>query len=88
MSSLDSVFRSLKTAQAVLAMQDRKTKDQALGKAAAAIEAAQDDILAANARDVEKARAGGLKEALVDRLALDPKKLRGIVDGISQVMRL
>jgi len=88
MNTLEPVFKSLKDAQAVLALQDRKVKDRALGQAAAAIENAQDEILAANERDVKKARADGMKEALVDRLALDPKRIRGIVDGISQVMRL
>ena len=88
MTSLETIFRSLKSAQAVLALENRKAKDLALEKAAAAIEAAQDDILAANALDVEKARAGGMKETLVDRLALDPKKLRSITGGIKDVTRL
>jgi len=88
MSSLENIFGSLKTAQAVLALENRKAKDEALGKAAAAIEAAWPDILAANARDVEKARTAGMKEALVDRLALDDKKIRGIIEGIVQIARL
>ena len=88
MNSLESIFKSLKTAQAELALKDRKAKDLALGKAAAAIDAARDEILAANAIDVEKARAGGMREALVDRLALDPARLKSITGGIAQVMRL
>ena len=88
MSSLETLFRSLKSAQAVLAVQDRREKDLALGKVAAAIEAAQDDIIAANGKNVEKARAGGMKEALVDRLTLNPVRIKGIVDGIYDVMRL
>jgi len=88
MNTLETIFKSLKSAQAVLALQDRETKDRALEAAAAAIEAAQEDILAANALDVTKARADGMKEALVDRLALDHKKMRGITDGIIQVARL
>jgi len=88
MISLESIFKSLKNAQIKLALENREAKDRALEKAAAAIEAARDEILAANAVDVEKARAGGMKEALVDRLALDAKKIRGITDGIAQVIRL
>ena len=88
MKTLETIFKSLKNAQAVLSLQDRKSKDRSLEAVAAAIEAAQEDILAANALDVEKARAGGMKEALVDRLALDQKKMRGITDGIAQVVRL
>ncbi|MCL2381732.1 MAG: glutamate-5-semialdehyde dehydrogenase [Treponema sp.] len=88
MSTLEPVFKSLKSAQAVLALQDRVAKDRGLKNAAAAIEAAQESILAANALDEERARAAGMKEALVDRLALDPKKMRDITDGIAQVARL
>ena len=88
MSTLENLFRSLKAAQASLALQNREAKDLALGKTILAIEAAQDEILAGNAKDVEKARAGGMREALVDRLALDPKKLRGITGGIEDVIRL
>ena len=88
MNSLESIFKSLKTAQAALALQDRKAKDQALEKAAAAIGAAKDEILAANAKDVEKARAGGMTEALIDRLALNPVRIQDIIDGIVQITRL
>jgi len=88
MNSLDTTFKSLKAAQAALALEDRKAKDAALEKAAKAIEAAQREILAANVRDVEKARAGGLKEALVDRLMLNPARIRNIIDGVAQVIRL
>jgi glutamate-5-semialdehyde dehydrogenase len=88
MNSLDNTFRSLKTAQAALALEGRKAKDAALEKAAEAIEAAQQEILAANARDVEKARAGGMKEALVDRLMLNPARIHDIIDGVAQVIRL
>ena len=88
MNSLENVLKSLKAAQAELALADRKAKDLALGKAAAAIGAAQDEILAANAIDVEKARAGGMREALVDRLTLNPARLKSITEGVAQVMRL
>jgi len=88
MNSLESVFRSLKTAQAALALQDRKAKDLALGKAAGAIEAAGEEILAANKVDVEKARAGGMREALVDRLSLNPARIKDIIEGLNQVIRL
>ena len=88
MSSLGTVFKSLKAAQAVLAMQDRKAKDLALEKTAIAIEAASDSIIAANEKDVSKARAGGMKESLVDRLALNPDRIKSITEGIYQVMRL
>ncbi len=45
-------------------------------------------ILAANAHDLEKARADGLSGAMLDRLALNEKRLAGMADGIRQVAEL
>ncbi|GHV10857.1 gamma-glutamyl phosphate reductase [Spirochaetia bacterium] len=87
MSSLESVFISLKTAQAVLALQNRQQKDDALAAAAAAINADRAEILAANKADVEQARAGGMKEALLDRLLLNDKRIDNIIEGIETVIR-
>jgi len=88
MSSLTPVFNSLKKAQSLLALQNRAQKDAALNAAAAAIGRQRKQILAANAVDVEKARAAGTKEALVDRLALNDKRIDDIISGIETVVRL
>ncbi|MDR1420745.1 MAG: glutamate-5-semialdehyde dehydrogenase [Treponema sp.] len=87
MDSLRDIFVSLKKAQAVLAPQNRESKDRALRAAALSIDARRPDILAANGRDVEKARAAGMKDALVDRLLLDGGRIDGIVDGVEKVAR-
>jgi glutamate-5-semialdehyde dehydrogenase len=50
--------------------------------------AAQDAILAANAQDLEKARANGLSGAMLERLTLDPKRLAEMADGVRQVADL
>ncbi|GHV89799.1 gamma-glutamyl phosphate reductase [Spirochaetia bacterium] len=87
MSSLEPVFSSLKTAQAALALQNRRQKDEALAAAAAAIDGGRAEILAANRADVEKARSGGMKDALLDRLILNDKRISGIIEGIETVIR-
>ncbi|MDR0476101.1 MAG: gamma-glutamyl-phosphate reductase, partial [Treponema sp.] len=87
MNSLDAIFLSLKNAQARLALENRAAKDRALSAAAVAIDRDRADILAANARDVEKARSGGMKESLVDRLLLNGKRIDGIIEGIEIVIR-
>jgi glutamate-5-semialdehyde dehydrogenase len=46
------------------------------------------EILAANAQDVEKARADGLSAAMIDRLTLNPKRLAAMADGVRQVAAL
>jgi glutamate-5-semialdehyde dehydrogenase len=88
MASLSTVFESLKTAQAKLALENRCRKDAALAAVCKALDAARREILAANAVDVEKARAGGMKEALVDRLLLTEKRVDSIIEGIEAVIRL
>ncbi len=50
--------------------------------------AAEADILAANARDVERARANGLSAAMLDRLTLNAKRLTAMADGVRQVAAL
>ncbi|GHV62356.1 gamma-glutamyl phosphate reductase [Spirochaetia bacterium] len=87
MSSLEPIFTSLKTAQAALALQNRQQKDDALRSAVAAIDAGRAEILAANSADVDKARAGGMKDALLDRLLLNDKGIDGIIEGIETVIR-
>ncbi|MCL2800384.1 MAG: glutamate-5-semialdehyde dehydrogenase [Treponema sp.] len=85
--SLDSIFISLKQAQAKLAVQNRAEKDKALAAAADQIDKNRKAILEANARDVEKARNSGMKESLVDRLLLNDKRIDGIIEGINIVIR-
>ncbi|MEA3208155.1 MAG: glutamate-5-semialdehyde dehydrogenase [Chthoniobacter sp.] len=43
------------------------------------------EILAANAEDVEKAKADGLTSAMIDRLTLNSKRLGAMAEGIRQV---
>ena len=84
---LDTLFFSLKQAQAKLAMQNRAAKDKALAAAAAAIDSSRAVILEANARDVEQARKDGMKESLIDRLLLNDKRIDDIIEGINIVIR-
>ena len=84
---MDVIFTSLKIAQSKLAAENRAAKDRALAAAAAAIDRDRVVILEANARDVEQARKGGMKESLVDRLLLNDKRINGIIEGIEIVIR-
>ncbi|MCL2759031.1 MAG: glutamate-5-semialdehyde dehydrogenase [Treponema sp.] len=84
---LEPILISLKQAQAKLAGENCAAKDKALAAAAAAISRERKAILEANARDVEQARKGGMKESLVDRLLLNDKRIDGIIEGIEIVIR-
>ncbi|MDR2718633.1 MAG: glutamate-5-semialdehyde dehydrogenase [Treponema sp.] len=88
MASLTPIFTSLKEAQTFLALHNRARKDAALKSAATAIDRNRWAILADNAKDVEKARAAGMKEALIDRLLLNDKRIDDIISGIETVALL
>jgi glutamate-5-semialdehyde dehydrogenase len=87
MNSLKALFKSLRPAQEKLARENRAAKDKALAGAAAAIDRGRAVILEANSRDVERARADGMKESLIDRLLLDNKRVDSIIEGINVVIR-
>jgi len=88
MNSLESMFVSLKEAQASLASQNRRQKDAALEAVARMLDAKRTLILDANALDVEKAISSGMKESLIDRLSLNDTRINGIVESIATVIRL
>ena len=52
------------------------------------IMARQDSILAANALDLSRAEQNGLSKAMIDRLTLDPKRLKTIADAVREVAML
>jgi glutamate-5-semialdehyde dehydrogenase len=87
MNSLQETFIVLKKAQTQLALENATSKNKALVAAAAAINRDRAIIIAANARDVEKARSKGMKESLVDRLLLNESRIDSIIDGIETVIR-
>lgn len=71
-----------------LATLNRGTKDQALQAMAAALEAAADEVLAANAGDVAAARESGTNEQLVDRLSLTEERVAAMAEGLREVAGL
>lgn len=64
------------------------TKNRALHAAADAVLSHVHEILAANAGDLDAARAAGTAEAMLDRLALNPQRIDGIAAGLRQVAGL
>lgn len=53
-----------------------------------ALAAAADEVLAANASDVARARAAGTSEALIDRLSLTQPRIDGMVSGLRSLASL
>ncbi|MGN0243721.1 MAG: glutamate-5-semialdehyde dehydrogenase [Lachnospiraceae bacterium] len=63
-------------------------KNQALLEVAEALILQQERILKANESDMALAKANGMSEALQDRLRLDSDRIKGMAEGIRQVVSL
>ena len=77
-----------KAASVEMAKISMDTKNTALCRMANALETNTDKILAANRLDVEAAKAKGLKASLLDRLALDQKKVQTMAKELREVSAL
>jgi len=82
------VGTAARAAARVLARADTATKNAALAAMAAAIRRDQGALLAANAEDVRAAREAGHDAAFVDRLALTPKAIEAMAEGLEQIAAL
>ena len=80
--------QAAKQAAAKLAVTSSAVKNAALLAMAAALEAQQSEILAANERDMTAAAAKGMKSSMLDRLKLTAERISGMADGLRQVTGL
>ena len=80
-----------RTAQAAarqLARSTTESKNQALQNVADALETEQGPILEANRQDFASAKAGGMDEAMLDRLLLNPERLNGMARDVRAIADL
>src|SRR4051812_45843554 len=80
--------RRARAAARVLARTSTEVKNRGLLGMAGELDAARDEILHANATDVERGQAAGLSGPMLERLKLDAQKLAGMAEGVRQVARL
>jgi len=85
---MNRLGRAAREASRVLARASTAQKNRALQAAAAALDAARDELVSANERDLAGGRANGLDAAMLDRLALTPKVIDGMIEGLRQVAAL
>lgn len=64
------------------------TKNAALLAMADALESRQNEIIKANAEDVEAAREKGTRLNMLDRLILNPKRIADMAEGLRQTVKL
>jgi len=72
-------------ASRVLSGLDGNAKVGILRQMSAALRASKPALLAANAKDIEAARAADLAPALIKRLELNEKKIEAMADGVDQI---
>ena len=77
-----------KVAARTLATATRSRKDAALLHIAEAIEKSSERIIEANKRDIERGRENGTSSALLDRLELDDKRIKGLADSLRELAAL
>lgn len=82
------ICQQARAAARPLAQATTQEKNAALQRVADALDARRDEILAANAEDLNAARADGLKPALLDRLMLNEARLDGIIADLRSVTGL
>jgi len=80
--------RNARRAARVVAAASAGTKNRALLAMAEALEAARPTLAEENRKDLEAGEANGLGAAMLDRLALKPATIDGMIEGLRQVAAL
>jgi glutamate-5-semialdehyde dehydrogenase len=87
-TSVAAICAEARSASRVLARLDGETRTAALEAMASALEARADEILEANARDMEAGVSNEIGGALLDRLKLTPERLAGIASDVRVIAAL
>ena len=87
-ATMSAIGRAAVAAAERLALADTATQNLALAQIAAALRANSSKLLAANAEDMQAARARGTSGALLDRLALDAPRIEAMARGVEEIAAL
>jgi glutamate-5-semialdehyde dehydrogenase len=87
-ATMNAIGRNARAASRALALASAEDKRAALIAMAATLRAASGEILAENARDVERAQASGQPGSFIDRLLLDEARLEGIAQAVEAIAAL
>ena len=85
---LEKLGQNAKDAETVLRNLSTNDKNITLEAVAKALVAHTDEILKANALDVENGKKNQMPEGLIDRLMLTPERIEGMADGLRQLTGL
>ena len=87
-AAADRLTAAARAAARALAGASASAKDAALRAGAAGLRRAQAELLAANAADVDRARAAGENAAFLDRLTLTPERIAAMARGLEEIAAL
>ena len=79
------VGQRARAASRIVGRAETRAKDAALLAIAAALETAEETLLAANRKDMDAGRASGLEPALLDRLEITAKGVKAMAQGLREV---
>jgi glutamate-5-semialdehyde dehydrogenase len=82
------ICQKAKAASAQIAKASTEQRNMALCRMADSLEKCSNEILEANKKDVDAARSKGVKEALIDRLILDKKRVSSMASNLREVAEL
>jgi glutamate-5-semialdehyde dehydrogenase len=82
------IARDARAASKTMARLSSPEKDRLLHAMADALVAATGELIAANAKDLATGKEKGLSTAMLDRLMLDEKRIRGMADALREVAGL
>ncbi|GAB6990246.1 glutamate-5-semialdehyde dehydrogenase [Paenibacillus pini] len=88
MSEVRTKAELAQAAAAVLNRLSTTQKDEALQLMANALRQGQEEIITANAEDLERGKQQGTSPSLLDRLALNPQRIEGIASALEQIIGL
>lgn len=80
--------RGAKRAAEILANLSTEMKNAALEAIATELENSMEEILAENRKDLEAGEKAGLSKALLDRLLLNEARIRGMAEGLREIIKL
>jgi glutamate-5-semialdehyde dehydrogenase len=77
-----------KRAARILASISTELKDRALENIAERLEKSMDLIIGENKKDLEAGKKNGLSSAMLDRLELNPGRIKGMAEGLRELVKL
>ena len=88
MTTIEELGRRAKQASRHMNRMGTTQKNQILALAAQALVDEQEEILKANAMDIEAARKKNMPEPMVDRLVLSESRIASMAEGLTQLIAL